>query len=238
MLITIGLDSTTLNVDKSNFCLNNIEYFNQSSFLDVFISASIYREQGNSQEPFRSRDLARIKLAEPVSEQAEFPFSLVQGGSRFMTPGIQARLDRISEICYSGHKYSSLSKKQRDDVRLFESYVEKGIQYFITKNKRHFIDNNRDSLFETEFMIKNRLPDSYTWKEIKNQLNYYLVQVNNNPSHDYASIHKSSCSFIRLPEHTTANTYWSKPFRTYGDSMAFARLKKNKIRNCSFCKPR
>lgn len=236
-MIKIGLDSSTLNLNKSNSCLNYIDYFNNHSFLELFASASIYREQESSKEPCRSRDLIRIEQLKPVSEQAEFEFSLVQGGSRFMTPEIQEKLNRISEICYSNNQYSTLTQRQRNDVRILESYVEEGIHYFITKNKRHFIDHNRSKMFENEFNIKTRLPEESTWSEINNQLRYYVVQVNTNASHDYASIHRSECSFSRPPEHSTGNTYWSQPYVSFDEALNFAQSKKNEVRRCSICKP-
>jgi len=85
----------------------------------------------------------------------------------------------------------------------------------------------------------------------------FVIQVNINPSHEYACIHEvTSCPFVvnerkppmerkssdieHIPYYETPNTEWYGPFSTY--ERALSRVKEfhwlsGGVRDCSFCKP-
>lgn len=173
MPLKISLDSNSLNTYQDNLCLNHLDNLADKGLVELYGSAAVIREQADAKRsgPYRSDDLKRIRNLKPLSEVAEFPFSLVQGGSRFWTDEIAKRLDDIAKICYSGNSYIQLSRKLRDDVRILESCIVGVMDFFVTTDKKHFINYGRKHLFYKRYRIKIREPNSYLCKEINSILN-------------------------------------------------------------------
>jgi len=63
----------------------------------------------------------------------------------------------------------------------------------------------------------------------------YIIQFNDNPSHNYACIHQQTCSFAKEPGYYTKNTSWSRLYAIYEEARKVARRAKFDVRDCSFC---
>jgi hypothetical protein len=170
-VIRISLDSACLNVKHKDHILNEIEALEKQGKVELYSSLTVQREQTRPKikSEFRIRYEKRMEETKRLSETTIFPFSLERddlSASRFVTPESKQRIEQIMKICFPNQSWNKLRDEDKTDVRILEAHAYAGLDYFLTKNTRHFIKYGRQNKLE-EMGIFVREPDEAFKEELK-----------------------------------------------------------------------
>jgi hypothetical protein len=142
MVVKIGLDSGCLNAWHRDENLNFLDDLKENGKIEIFVPSSISREQAETQPPkWREFYLDRIDQFEE-SYEIGFLGSAYLGHFRLAGDDALPRLQTIAQICFQ-KPLESLDSSESIDAMALEASVASGLDFFLTKDKGHFIDYGR-----------------------------------------------------------------------------------------------
>jgi tRNA(Ser,Leu) C12 N-acetylase TAN1 len=157
-MLKIAIDTCCLNSKKQINCLNELFELEKQKKLQIITTNALEKDHpsGKIQPKY-------IKEIDSHKKEKESMLGGISdwGSSNWTDSKIALKVEEIM-------KKSTNKKNDFNDWHIIISVINNSCDYFITFNKKDFINNDKQDKFED--IIKVRLPNENTLKEIKNNL--------------------------------------------------------------------
>lgn len=167
----LSLDSCCLNVKGKDPYLNQIFNLAKVGLIELYASERVRSEQSGQKVTLKYRRLyqKRFEETKSISDLSFFPLNFGKDGVRFIDENSSNMLKELCEICFPGQPWKNLTDNQKNDVRILEAHVSRGLDYFLTKNPNDFIKKGKKENLE-RLGINVREPNEEFLRELKDRI--------------------------------------------------------------------
>jgi tRNA(Ser,Leu) C12 N-acetylase TAN1 len=157
-MLKIAIDTCCLNSKKQINCLNDLFELEKQKKLQIITTNALEKDHPSGK--IQKKYLNEINRHEKKNESMVWGTSC-WGNSDWTDSQIAIGVKEIM-------KKTTEKNNDFNDWHIIISVINNSCDYFITFNKKDFINNDKQDKFED--IIKVRLPNENTLKEIKNNL--------------------------------------------------------------------